>query len=353
MSTNMTIFQQQMPARLMQRDAAATAKMNAEAAAGTGGGSNINRISLKQSRFRLIIGGEEAKVLPDLHLDVVIVRGNPGVNKTYYIKQWKPGQEPEAPDCMSSDGITPSAESTAKQSATCATCPQNEWGSKINPLTGKKIKACSDGKRIAVLPPGKLDGDMFQMTIPPASIGDFGACLKQLNQVSPPVLYNDIVVRISFDTEVSYPKLKFEPVRYLTDEEAAKVQERFESAESKMVCGVEDHAAPAQQPVQQAQPQQQAPVQQAQPQPQQQQAQPQPEAAKPARTRAKPAAPAQAAAAAADDSGFGSSAPAQQPVQQAQPQGNVIDHNTQQVANETVVEQGGDVDDVFGGGWDA
>ena len=137
MSTNMTIFQQQMPARLMGRDAAATAKMNAEAAAGTGGGSNINRISLKQSRFRLIIGGEEAKVLPDLHLDVVIVRGNPGVNKTYYIKQWKPGQEPEAPDCMSSDGIRPSAESTAKQSELCATCPQNEWGSKVNPLTGK------------------------------------------------------------------------------------------------------------------------------------------------------------------------------------------------------------------------
>ena len=341
MSTNMTIFQQQMPARLMQRDAAATAKMNAEAAAGTGGGSNINRISLKQSRFRLIIGGEEAKVLPDLHLDVVVVRGNPGVNKTFYIKQWKPGQEPEAPDCMSSDGIRPSAESTNKQSESCATCPQNEWGSKINPLTGKKIKACSDGKRIAVLPPGKLDGDMFQMTIPPASIGDFGAFLKQLNQVSPPVLYNDIVVRISFDTEVSYPKLKFEPVRYLTDEEAAKVQERFESAESKLVCGVEDHAAPAQQPVQQ-QPVQQQPVQQ-------QPVQPEP----PKRTRAKPAAPAQAAAAAADDSGFGSSAPAQPAQTQAQPQGNVIDHSTQQPTSETVVQAGTDIDDVFGGGWDA
>ena len=350
MSTNMTIFQQQMPARLMQRDAAATAKMNAEAAAGTGGGSNINRISLKQSRFRLIIGGEEAKVLPDLHLDVVIVRGNPGVNKTYYIKQWKPGQEPEAPDCMSSDGIRPSPDSTAKQSDLCATCPQNEWGSKINQLTGKKIKACSDGKRIAVLPPGKLDGDMFQMTIPPASIGEFGAFLKQLNQVSPPVLYNDIVVRISFDTEVSYPKLKFEPVRYLTDEEAAKVQKRFESAESKIVCGVEDHATPAQPaqqaPVQQAQPAQQAPAQQAPVQPE--------PPTKPARTRAKPAAPAQAAAAAADDSGFGSSAPAQ-PVQQAKPvqQGNVIDHGTQQVTGEQVVQEGTDIDDVFGGGWDA
>lgn len=351
MSNNMTIFQQQMPARLMQRDAAATAAMNAAAAAGTGGGSNINRISLKQSRFRLIIGGEEAKVLPDLHLDVVIVRGNPGVNKTYYIKQWKPGQEPEAPDCMSSDGIRPSAESTTKQSEACATCPQNEWGSKINPLTGKKIKACADGKRIAVLPPGKLDGDMFQITVPPASIGDFGAFLKQLNQVSPPVLYNDIVVRISFDTEVSYPKLKFEPVRYLTDEEAAKVQERFESSESKLVCGVEDHApaapaaaavAPTQAaaPVQQAAPAQAAPAAAAAP------VQPEP----PKRQRTKPAAPAQAAAAAADDSGFGSSAA---PAAAAATQNTVIDHATQQATNETVVQEGSDIDDVFGGGWDA
>ena len=347
MSTNMTIFQQQMPARLMSRDAAATAAMNAAAAAGTGGGSNINRISLKQSRFRLIIGGEEAKVLPDLHLDVVIVRGNPGVNKTYYLKPWKPGQEPESPDCMSPDGIRPSAESTAKQSESCATCPQNEWGSKINPLTGKKIKACADGKRIAVLPPGKLDGDMFQITVPPASIGDFGAFLKQLNQISPPVLYNDIVVRISFDTEVSYPKLKFEPVRYLSDEEAAKVQERFESAESKMVCGVEDFA-PAAAPAQQA-----APVQQAAAPAQQAAAPVQPEAPKATRQRAKPTAPAQSAAAAADDSGFGSSAPAAAaPAQQAQ-QNTVIDHATQQATNETVVQEGTDIDDVFGGGWDA
>ena len=251
---------------------------------------------------------------------------------------------------MSSDGIRPSAESTTKQSESCALCPQNEWGSKVNPLTGKKIKACADGKRIAVLPPGKLDGDMFQITVPPASIGDFGAFLKQLNQVSPPVLYNDIVVRISFDTEVSYPKLKFEPVRYLTDEEAAKVAERFESAESKLVCGVEDHAAPAAPAAAAAPAQQAAPVQQAAAPAQQAAAPVTPEA--PKRQRAKPAAPAAAAAAAADDSGFGSStaAPAATP---AAAQNTVIDHATQQATNETVVQEGTDIDDVFGGGWDA
>jgi hypothetical protein len=31
----------------------------------------------------------------------------------------------------------------------------------------------------------------------------------------------------------------------------------------------------------------------------------------------------------------------------------VIDHATQQAAAETVVEDGSDIDDVFGGGWDA
>jgi hypothetical protein len=73
---------------------------------------------------------------------------------------------------------------------------------------------------------------------------------------------------------------------------------------------------------------------------------------KPTRQRTKPAAASQSAAAAADDSGFGSSAPAQPAAAAPAPQGNVIDHATQQ-AEPAVVQDGGDIDDVFGGGWDA
>ena len=232
-----TIFQQQVPAHILARDAAAVAAANLAVAAGTGG-TQVNRISLKSSRFRLIVGGVE-KVLGALHLDLVVVLGNPGVNKTFYIKNWAPGQEPESPDCQSNDGIRPSADVVNKQHATCAGCPQNEWGSKINAVTGGKIKACSDAKRVAVVAAGRLEGDLYQLSIPPASLKDFGALLKQLNQISPPVAYNDVVIRVSFDAEASYPKLKFEPVRYLSEEESGIVKTRSASSEARMVCSID------------------------------------------------------------------------------------------------------------------
>ena len=40
----------------------AGAELNKEATAGTGG-EGINRISLKQSRFRLIVGGEQVSII--------------------------------------------------------------------------------------------------------------------------------------------------------------------------------------------------------------------------------------------------------------------------------------------------
>ena len=171
MSINMTIFSQQMPARMAARDAEQVRNLNAEAAHGAGSVA-INRISIKQSRFRIIMGGEEQQVLSASHLDVAIVRTNPGVNKTFYIKQWRPGQEPETPDCMSADGVTPLHGCKAQQADYCATCPQNAWGSRINPLTGAKGKACMDGKRLAIVPASNLSGDMFQLAVPPASLKD-------------------------------------------------------------------------------------------------------------------------------------------------------------------------------------
>ena len=68
------------------------ADLNKEAAAGTGG-EGINRISLKQSRFRLIVGGEQVSVIQEPHMDVVIVRANPGVSRAYYTKKYDPGAD--------------------------------------------------------------------------------------------------------------------------------------------------------------------------------------------------------------------------------------------------------------------
>lgn len=209
--------------------------INSEAAQGTIGVS-INRISLKQSRFRIIKGGSEVGVIPDVFIDVIMLRSSPVLTKTFYEKQYTPGQEPEAPDCHSEDGIRPAADSKKKQHANCTECPWNQWGSKKNPITGGDIKACSDSKRISITPAHLPEGEPFQISIPGASMKDFGAYMTKLSSVNAP--YNAVVTRVSFDTDASYPKLLFAPVRYLTEAEYAIVEARYEEEDVKRTAAI-------------------------------------------------------------------------------------------------------------------
>lgn len=359
------IFTQKLPGFLAGRDRNQVAQMNDAAAHGTGGaGMSVNKISLKASRFRLVVGGEEVRVLQASHLDLVVVRANDGLNKAYYAKEYQPGQEPEAPDCFSEDGVRPSPESRNKQCDTCAACPMNQWGSKINRLTGKKIKACSDSKRVAVVPPTQPDGDLYQLAIPAASMGDFGSYLRLLNTAQQPVPYNALVTRVEFDTSVSYPKLKFSPVRYLTDDEYETVSERYDSEEALRTCGAGTAGLPEEKSVP-AQPQ--APAQEAA-----QEAEDDP-FAEAAATTSKPAAKAQQSAKEeAEDDPFAAAAeekpatkprtrrakPAKavekdpfageqdEPPAKAEVQGATIDGES------GAVVESDDLDDVFGAGWD-
>ena len=248
--------------------------MNAAAALGTGG-AGLNKISFKQSRFRMVVGGAET-IIPSLELDLVIVRVNEGISKTWYEKDWNPNDEPGAPECSSDDGIRPRADAEKPQcgpDGLCANCPQNQWGSKVNKMTGAKIKACTDTKRMAIMPPGH-DGrytntaqDLFQVSIPPASLGDFGGFVRNLASMPTPAGYNMVVATLSFDSTVSYPKILVKPKRWLEQDEWAVIKARFDDEETKRIAGIASAqtmrlAAPtAQQPVQQ-QPVQQQPVQQ-------------------------------------------------------------------------------------------
>lgn len=261
--------------------------MNAAAAIGTGG-AGVDRISIKASRFRLVIGGVAQAPLPFVELDVAILRVNDGVNKVWYEADWNPDADAGPPDCSSDDGIVPRADSPKKQSASCQNCPRNEWGSSINPVTGAKGKACQDSKRMAVMAPGS-DGryatptNLFQLAVPPASLKDFGTLVKSLAAHTPPAAYNMVVVTLSFDPNASFPKLNFTPRRWLEQDEFAVVNSRYNDEETKRVCGLAEAqgvvlggqatsmAAPQQvahqppvpqpQPAQQAQPVQQQPQQ--------------------------------------------------------------------------------------------
>lgn len=217
----------------------AGAKINKEATGGVGGES-INRISLKQSRFRLIVGGEQVKVVDEPYLDVIIVRSNPNVSKAYYGRDYDPNAEDQSPKCYSSNGVVPDDDAQEIQCSTCAACPHNQWGSKISAVSGKKVKACSDVKRVAIAPHNNPEAPLFQVAIPAASMKVFGNYVRQLNQTTPPIPYNALVTRVKFDPDSDFPKLMFEPVRWLSGKEYDTVNERYDSEEAKSVATIVD-----------------------------------------------------------------------------------------------------------------
>jgi len=240
---DVTIFEQsQAPAHLQNSERAA--EMNKGAIVGTGGGAGVNRISLKQSKFRIIEDGEEVQVLHVGAIDVAVLRVNDGITKTYYENAWNPSQEAEAPTCYSDDGVVPSPNADKPQARTCAECPHNAWGSKINPHTKAESKECSDAKAMAVVAADNVGKNkVYRLSVPAMSLKDWGKHVKQLSSVSPTIPYNAVVTRVAFDTDATYPKLKFSPVRYLTTPEYNAAEERFEEPSTKLAAGLVEAAA--------------------------------------------------------------------------------------------------------------
>jgi hypothetical protein len=194
----------QVPAHLASRVGVPSA-LASSLTGGLSSGNSFPRISIKASRFRIVEGDTET-VLDSTTLDVVIVGANPRLSKTWYAKQWTPDSEPQAPDCFSLDGVSPDPEATDPQNDLCASCPQNAWGSKVTPQ-GQQIKACSDTKRLAVVAADDPSGPVYLLSVTPAALKGLNQYQKELSvRGIPPEI---VKTRVSFDTDASFPKLKF------------------------------------------------------------------------------------------------------------------------------------------------
>ncbi len=228
--TNVIPFNFQVPAHARNAKSAAMQAM----AGGMAGGGFGNRISLKNSKFRLIQQGKEVEVLQVSSLDVVIFALAPHVQRIYYDGVYETGSK-DKPACYSLDGITPAADSTKLQSTKCTICPQNVKGSGRQGNT----KACAYKKRVIVLPPDDLEGmpyaldisgmSMFGDDIPSDNKFSFKGFFEKLSAHS--VAIDAIVTRLSFDDAASVPKLHFGPVRVLTEEEYGVVLQRVNDPE--------------------------------------------------------------------------------------------------------------------------
>ena len=191
------------------------------------------RISIKGSRFRIIEGDTET-VLDQTYLDIVVVGANPRLSKQWYAKAWTPDSEPSAPDCFSQDGIGPDTESTSPQNDLCASCPQNAWGSKITPQ-GQQIKACADQKRLAVVAADDASGPVYLLLVTPAALKGLNQYQKELSMRGiPPEI---VKTKVSFDTDASFPKLKFSFAGFLDEDTQTAVDGLFGSDNVKAITG--------------------------------------------------------------------------------------------------------------------
>lgn len=177
------------------------AEMNTAAISGINAGHPM--IALNGTRFIVKENGEE-KTLPTLELNVAIVAAKESLSKAYYATKFTPGQEPQSPDCMSSNGVTPDASSKLKQADNCAGCKWNQFGtSTAADGTPGKGKACTDGKMIVLY----INGGPYLFKIPPASLNNFGAYVKSLTNRGIPMAC--CVTTIGFDPAHSFPVLTF------------------------------------------------------------------------------------------------------------------------------------------------
>jgi hypothetical protein len=213
-----------LPSFLKQVDIAA---LNADLTSHAGGGFPV--ISIKGKVFAVVRDGEREIQMnpkdPDsaaTSLNVVLLKANKGTSKIFYMKGYDKDSEGQKPDCYSSDGITPAADSQNKQAAKCVTCPHNQWGSRVSEKGATKGKACSDSVRMAVAPNGQLNDPML-LRVPPASIKGLGEYGKMLAKRG--VGYNMVVTKVGFDLEAESPKLTFSAVGLLDDAGFAEVQD--------------------------------------------------------------------------------------------------------------------------------
>jgi hypothetical protein len=209
---------------------------------GISNGETWPRISIKGGRFRIKEGDAET-VLQSTTIDVVIVGSNPRLSKTFYAKPWDPNAEVTAPDCSSMDGVAPDSNATAPQNDLCATCPHNAWGSKKGPQ-GQDLKACSDSKRIAVVSADDPSGPIYLMLVTPAALKDLNQYQKDLSHrgIAPEL----VRTRIGFDTNASFPKIKFGFGGWLNEEEIAAVDEVMTNPSIPEMTGEKVKSAPTQ-----------------------------------------------------------------------------------------------------------
>jgi len=175
----------------------------------------------KEFTFRLPDGRKSPHVTADGHklnyIDVILVEASAQLSKAYYEKGFDPS-EFTRPDCWSQDSVKPDPSAPNLQNDICATCKQNEFGSRVTPA-GKKAKACADHRRMVVLLPHQVGAQTAQpmaMRIPQSSLKNLKAHAELLDNYG--VDMKACITRMQF-TDAAFPQLTFSYVSLLNEDQ--------------------------------------------------------------------------------------------------------------------------------------
>jgi hypothetical protein len=212
--SEMTLFNQNLPEYLKDVELDAVTK----ALAGNGGSSK--RISLRGSKFRMVVNGEEIVTSKNEEMNIVIVNAAKHISRQFYAKAYSASEEATAPDCWSNDGVTPDASAKEAQHHNCGECPQNIKGSGQG-----DSRACRHRRKLAVVLADDVGGDVYQLELASKSIFGKG----ELNTMpfeqfakyvgSQGYNLNTLVTEMRFDEKSDVAKVYFRPVKFLSKEE--------------------------------------------------------------------------------------------------------------------------------------
>lgn len=198
---------------------------------------SIPRVSMRGKKFRFMEGGEEVFSCND-SVEVVIFGVEPDTQrfiKTYYDKQYGGANDSNPPTCASDDGVFPSGWVSNPQSATCAECPKNRFGSATS-RQGKPSKACRDSKRLWVaryedIKKGDERPVLYAVGVTVMSLkslSEFGKSMKAAN-----VPISAAIVKMIMDDDSEFPMISFQVVGYLDEAQGQAAIARGEKAEWK------------------------------------------------------------------------------------------------------------------------
>ena len=197
------------------------------------GAGNPPHLSIAGGRFTLVDVAGNTIPIQTFHIDVVIVDVNDHISKIFFGKD-KPFEpdNPTPPICFSDNGIGPSVSCSQPQSSTCASCPNNVWGSKISQM-GSAVKACADQQKIAIYAPEYSDG-IFLLRIPPGSFINWRGYMAKFAQANLDPIR--VLTRIAFEQGV-IGTLTFQSPGYITEQQAGVVAKMFAAKAADQLIG--------------------------------------------------------------------------------------------------------------------